>query len=121
MEPERLTTLFDSTFDAIKQGYVEFAPQLIPSETGTVTRVANGIAKVSGLPNVGYDELVRFSDGTLGIAFNVDAEEIGVVLLGEYRALHVGGRSPSHGPCHGRRRGRRPAGARRQSARPAAG
>ena len=57
---------------------------------GIVTSVANGIAKVSGLPNVGFDELVRFSGGVLGIAFNVDSNEIGVVLLGEYWHVHAG-------------------------------
>jgi F-type H+-transporting ATPase subunit alpha len=45
---------------------------------------------VSGLPNVGFEELVRFPGDLLGIAFNVDADEIGVVLLGEYFHLHAG-------------------------------
>jgi F-type H+-transporting ATPase subunit alpha len=45
---------------------------------------------VSGLPGVGFDELVLFPGDILGIAFNVDADEIGVVLLGEYSNLHTG-------------------------------
>jgi F-type H+-transporting ATPase subunit alpha len=45
---------------------------------------------VSGLPGVGFDELVAFPGDVLGIAFNVDADEIGVVLLGEYWHLHTG-------------------------------
>jgi F-type H+-transporting ATPase subunit alpha len=57
---------------------------------GTITSIATGIAKVSGLPGVGFDELVTFPGDVLGIAFNVDAEEIGVVLLGEYWHLHAG-------------------------------
>jgi F-type H+-transporting ATPase subunit alpha len=57
---------------------------------GTITSVATGIAKVSGLPGVGFDELVTFPGDVLGIAFNVDADEIGVVLLGEYWHLHAG-------------------------------
>jgi proton translocating ATP synthase, F1 alpha subunit len=67
-----------------------FAPQLRPREVGTITSVATGIAKVAGLPGVGFEELVRFPGDVLGIAFNVDAEEIGVVLLGEYWHLHAG-------------------------------
>lgn len=63
---------------------------LRPQEIGTVTSVATGIAKVSGLPGVGYDELLVFPSGVLGIAFNVDADEIGVVLLGEFWDLHTG-------------------------------
>ncbi len=45
---------------------------------------------MSGLPGVGFDELVTFPGDLLGIAFNVDADEIGVVLLGEYWHLHAG-------------------------------
>jgi F-type H+-transporting ATPase subunit alpha len=52
--------------------------------------VGTGIAKVSGLPAVGFDELVTFHGDVLGIAFNVDADGIGVVLLGEYWHLHAG-------------------------------
>jgi F-type H+-transporting ATPase subunit alpha len=67
-----------------------FMPQLQPREVGIITRVATGIAKVSGLPGVGYDELVMFPGDVLGIAFNVDADEVGVVLLGEYWHLKAG-------------------------------
>jgi F-type H+-transporting ATPase subunit alpha len=49
---------------------------------GTITSVATGIAKISGLPGVGFDELVAFPGELVGIAFNVDEDEIGVVLLG---------------------------------------
>jgi F-type H+-transporting ATPase subunit alpha len=57
---------------------------------GTITSVSTGIAKVSGLPGVGFDELVTFPGDVFGIAFNVDEDEIGVVLLGEYWHLHAG-------------------------------
>ena len=63
---------------------------MTPREVGTVISVATGIAKVSGLPGVGFEELVKFPGGVLGIAFNVDEDEIGVVLLGEYQDLHAG-------------------------------
>jgi F-type H+-transporting ATPase subunit alpha len=58
---------------------------------GTITSVATGIAKVSGLPTVGFEELVKLPGGVLGIAFNVDEDEVGVVLLGEYWLVHAGG------------------------------
>jgi F-type H+-transporting ATPase subunit alpha len=57
---------------------------------GTIVSIATGIAKVSGLPSVGFEELVKFPGDVLGIAFNVDEDEIGVVLLGEYSHLHAG-------------------------------
>ncbi len=90
MESENLTNVFDSTFDRIRHVREAFTAQLTPREVGTITSIATGIAKVSGLPGVGFDELVRFPGDVLGIAFNVDADEIGVVLLGEYWHLHTG-------------------------------
>jgi F-type H+-transporting ATPase subunit alpha len=90
MEPESLQNDFDRAFAGIGQVREAFTPQLSPREVGTITSIATGIAKVSGLPGVGFDELVTFPGDVLGIAFNVDAEEIGVVLLGEYWHLHAG-------------------------------
>ncbi len=90
MEPENLKNIFDSAFAGIRQVREAFTPQLTPREVGAITSVATGIAKVSGLPGVGFDELVTFPGDVLGIAFNVDADEIGVVLLGEYWHLSAG-------------------------------
>ncbi len=88
--PDSLKSVFDCAFAALSQGRASYTPQLTPHEVGTITSVATGIAKVSGLPGVGFDELVTFPGDVLGIAFNVDADEIGVVLLGEYWHLHAG-------------------------------
>lgn len=83
-------TIYDNAFAKIASARDSLTPPLTLSEVGTVTSVATGIAKVSGLPGVGFDELVTFPSGVLGIAFNVDADEIGVVLLGQYWRLQVG-------------------------------
>jgi F-type H+-transporting ATPase subunit alpha len=88
--PENLQGVFDQTFAGISDALQAFTPQLTPREVGTVISVATGIAKVSGLPSVGFEELVTFPGDMLGIAFNVDEDEIGVVLLGEYQNLHEG-------------------------------
>ena len=90
MEPESLQSVFDRAFAGMEQVREAFTPHLHPREVGTITSVATGIAKVSGLPGVGFDELVMFPGDVLGIAFNVDADEIGVVLLGEYWHLRAG-------------------------------
>ena len=90
MEPGSLQDVLDRAFAGMGRARDAFAPQLRPREVGTITSVATGIAKVAGLPGVGLEELVRFPGDVLGIAFNVDAEEIGVVLLGEYWHLHAG-------------------------------
>ena len=88
--PKSLQSVFDRTFAGISQVRAAFTPQLTPREVGTIISVATGIAKVFGLPSVGFEELVKFPGDVLGIAFNVDEDEIGVVLLGEYWHLHAG-------------------------------
>ena len=88
--PDSLHSIFDHAFAGISRTLEAFTPQLTPREVGTITSVSIGIAKVSGLPGVGFDELVRFPGDLFGIAFNVDSDEIGVVLLGECEHLHAG-------------------------------
>jgi F-type H+-transporting ATPase subunit alpha len=88
--PENLQSVFEHTFAGINKGLGAFIPQFKAREVGTLISVATGIAKVSGLPGVGFEELVTFPGDVLGIAFNVDEDEIGVVLLGAYQDLHAG-------------------------------
>jgi F-type H+-transporting ATPase subunit alpha len=85
-----LQAILNNAFDHLSAGREDYAPALAPREVGTVTTVSTGIAMVVGLPNVGFEELVTFPDGTVGIAFNVDEDEVGVVLLGAYWDLHAG-------------------------------
>ncbi|BDI32105.1 alternate F1F0 ATPase, F1 subunit alpha [Capsulimonas corticalis] len=87
---ESLQDGFDQGFADIRQAREEFTPNLTPREIGAVARVSTGVAMVSGLPGVGFEELIQFAGGVLGVAFNVDEEEIGVVLLGEHWRLHAG-------------------------------
>jgi F-type H+/Na+-transporting ATPase subunit alpha len=87
---ESLQSVLDRTFAGISQAREAFMPQLTTKEVGTVISVATGIAKVSGLPGVGFEELVKFPGDVFGIAFNLDEDEIGVVLLGAYQDLHAG-------------------------------
>ncbi len=88
--PDSLQRVFDRAFAGLKQGRQTFTPQLTPYEVGTIISVSTGIARVSGLPHVGFDELVKFPGDLFGIAFNVDKDEVAVVLLGEYWHLHAG-------------------------------
>jgi len=82
--------MLESTFTRIGQCTEAFSPELTPRDVGTVATVSTGIAKVTGLPGVGYEELLEFPGGVFGIAFNVDQDEVGVVLLGDYWNLHAG-------------------------------
>ena len=81
--------------DEVRSALQEFAASYDPgkaksTEVGTVLDAADGIAHVEGLPNVMANELVKFSDGTLGLALNLDENEIGVVVLGDFSGIEAG-------------------------------
>ena len=82
--------ILGSALDDVRQVRESFAFSLASREVGLVTTVTTGIATVSGLPGVGAEELLRFPGDVHGIAFNVDDNEIGVVLLGDYWHLQAG-------------------------------
>jgi F-type H+-transporting ATPase subunit alpha len=88
--PDTLTAAFDRAFAGITRTREAYVPQLTPREVGTITSVSVAIAKVSGLPGVGFEELVKFPGELYGIAFNVDEDEIGVVLLADCQHLNAG-------------------------------
>ncbi|MBL0168828.1 MAG: alternate F1F0 ATPase, F1 subunit alpha [Propionivibrio sp.] len=88
--PDSLHGLIDSAFASFSQVRESFTPQLTLHEIGTMSSVSTGIAQVSGLPGVGFEELIEFPGGVFGIAFNVDEDDVGVVLLGNYAHLNAG-------------------------------
>jgi len=90
MESFGLQKILDNAFDQINQSLDNFEPRLAPREVGVITSLSTGIVKVSGVPGVGFEELLKFPGDLYGIAFNVDQVEVGVVLLGEYSHLHTG-------------------------------
>jgi len=59
-------------------------------EVGTVVEAGDGIARVEGLPSTMTNELLKFENGTLGLALNLDVREIGVVILGEFTGIEEG-------------------------------
>ena len=59
-------------------------------EVGHVIETADGIAHVEGLPGTMANELLRFEDGTLGLAMNLDQREIGAVVLGDFGGIEEG-------------------------------
>ena len=90
MPIETLEIVVDNAFAGMRKAREAFTAQLRPREVGTITSVSTGIATVAGLPGVGFEELVKFRNGIYGIAFNVDADEVGVVLLGDCSDLQAG-------------------------------
>jgi len=79
-----------NVFLEIQKGTENFTYHIDPQEVGTVVSVSTGMVKVSGLPGIGFDELVKFPGDIFGIAFNIDEDEIGVVLLGADSFVHAG-------------------------------
>ncbi len=79
-----------NTFSQIGKGVEGFKFSIQPREVGLITSVSTGIATVSGLPGVGFEELLKFQNGIYGIAYNLDEDEIGVILLGKDSLLKAG-------------------------------
>ena len=78
---DALLSAVNTTDQAVKRALEEFDPEPQLEETGRVIAIGNGIARISGLAGVQADELVEFPGGITGIAFNLDADEVGVIML----------------------------------------
>jgi len=77
--------------DALKDFVKSYEPdKASTTEVGHVTNAGDGIAHVEGLPSVMANELIKFADGTLGLAQNLDEDEIGVVVLGDFNGIVEG-------------------------------
>jgi F-type H+/Na+-transporting ATPase subunit alpha len=90
LAPALARVALERTFAALRTAREAFVPTFAPHEVGLVTRVSTGIATVSGLPGVGFEELVQFPGDMYGIAFNIDQTEVSVILLGDYQNVQVG-------------------------------
>ncbi len=81
----------DQIRDALKDFVDSYQPEKGGrDEVGYVIDCADGIAHVEGLPSAMANELLKFADGTLGLALNLDEREIGVVILGEFAGIEEG-------------------------------
>ncbi|MCM5571973.1 alternate F1F0 ATPase, F1 subunit alpha [Burkholderiaceae bacterium FT117] len=85
------------TQSLIDQALESFEPSLRIAETGVVTRVDGDVARVRGLPGLGSEELVEFDGGARGIAIDLQADEVGVVLVDAGDGLRAGTRARSGG------------------------
>ncbi len=85
-----LGTVIDDTVEAIARARNEVSPALTLQEYGVVTYIGQGIARVRGLPHVGSEELLRFQGDLLGMTFNLDPDDIGVILLDDPAGVESG-------------------------------
>jgi F-type H+-transporting ATPase subunit alpha len=93
-----LQSLLDDTFTTIDRTLKNYKPELKSQEIGVVKFVGQGIARVAGLPGVRSEEVVIFPGDGLGMVFNLDPEEVGIILLEKSEHLKAG--------CEVRRTGR---------------
>ncbi|GAB4420926.1 MAG: F0F1 ATP synthase subunit alpha [Anaerolineales bacterium] len=68
----------------------EFEPEIGISDVGTVVEAGDGIARVQGLAKVRAQELVQFSNGVMGTAFNLEKDSVGVIVMGDYGEITEG-------------------------------
>ncbi|MGP3986541.1 F0F1 ATP synthase subunit alpha [Streptomyces sp. 3N207] len=86
-----LTIRPDEIRDALETFVQSYTPDAASrEEVGTVSAASDGIAKVEGLPSAMANELLKFEDGTLGLALNLEEREIGAVVLGEFSGIEEG-------------------------------
>jgi F-type H+-transporting ATPase subunit alpha len=85
-----LTINTDDITAALRKNLEGFTPSLSSAQVGRVLEVGDGIARVGGLPDCSVNEMLEFSDGTIGLALNLDEESIGAVVLGDVDAISEG-------------------------------
>jgi F-type H+-transporting ATPase subunit alpha len=78
--------IFQSFIDQVR----DYQPAIESVEVGYVEEVGDGIARVRGLQNVRFSELVRFSNGSAGIAFNLEKDNVGIIIMGVYDTINEG-------------------------------
>jgi F-type H+-transporting ATPase subunit alpha len=74
----------------IKKQIENFTPDFKVAETGIVTYIGDGIARAFGLENAMSGELVEFSNGSYGMAQNLDATDVGIIILGDFDSIREG-------------------------------
>ncbi|MBI4978400.1 MAG: F0F1 ATP synthase subunit alpha [Spirochaetes bacterium] len=74
----------------IKKEIENYAAELTTSEIGTVVEVGDGIARIYGLRNVMANEMIEFENGILGLAFNLEEESVGAIILGDFLEIKEG-------------------------------
>ena len=79
-----------SIAEALRKNVESWSPSVEREEVGRVIETGDGIARVSGLPRAMANELLEFSGGVLGLAFNLDEAEIGCIILGESSHIEEG-------------------------------
>ncbi len=79
-----------TVLDQIEQQIAKLSSKAVKKNTGNIRTVADGVAKIDGLSDVMYNEMVQFPGGAIGIALNLEEDEVGCVVLGDVSQLKEG-------------------------------
>ena len=85
-----MADISNDIFDSLMQQIQGYESKIESVEVGYVDEVGDGIARVLGLNNIRFSELVQFPNGALGIVFNLEADNVGIIILGEYDEIKEG-------------------------------
>ena len=79
-----------TVLEQIEQQIARLSTKAVKKNTGTIRTVADGVAKIEGLSEVMYNEMVQFPGGAIGIVLNLEEDEVGCVILGDISKLKEG-------------------------------
>ncbi len=85
-----MTDLIKQITGDLQKQIESFEPQYQISDIGIVLEAGDGIARVGGLEKVRAQELVQFSNGVMGTAFNLEKDSVGVIIMGDYTEIAQG-------------------------------
>jgi F-type H+-transporting ATPase subunit alpha len=79
-----------TVLEQIEQQIAKLSSKAVKKNTGNIRTLADGVAKIEGLSEVMYNEMVQFPGGAIGIALNLEEDEVGCVILGDISKLKEG-------------------------------
>lgn len=85
-----MTDLIDKITSDLQKQIESYTPAMEVRDVGTVMESGDGIARARGLSDVRSQELVQFSNGVMGIAFNLERDNVGIIIMGEYSGIEEG-------------------------------
>jgi F-type H+/Na+-transporting ATPase subunit alpha len=85
-----MSDLIKQITEELQQQIDTFRPGMAVRDVGTVLEAGDGIARASGMADVRYQELVQFSNGVRGIAFNLEQDNVGIIIMGDYSQIEEG-------------------------------
>jgi F-type H+-transporting ATPase subunit alpha len=85
-----MTDLVRELTSSLQKQIDSYEPKVETRDVGTVTEAGDGIARAEGLGGVQAQELVQFANGIMGIAFNLEQQSVGIIIMGDYGGIEQG-------------------------------